>query len=68
MPVQRQKSTAQKYDKEKMIPSAQAKYRHAGQHRLGKSHANYIPGRVVSPLSAAGRASTGSTGYRQPKK
>lgn len=30
-----------------------------------KRKASYIPGRVVSPLSAAGRASTGSTGHVQ---
>lgn len=55
-------------NKGKAIHSAQANHGHAGKHRLDKSHANYIPGRVVSPRSAAGRASTGSTGHMQPKK
>lgn len=37
------------------------------KYRLGKSHASHIPGRVVSPLSAAGRASTGSTRHVQKR-
>lgn len=55
----------------RVVPKKRWSFQHKqtmlGKHKLGKSHANSIPGRVVSPLSAAGRASTGSTGEVQKR-